>query len=373
MIAIHGKTFEDRFALRDMGGVWDKREKVWRVPEDRAEEARRLVANGTAGYDRAALATTGMQSEEMAVIAALDEEADPVTEVTEAKPVETIPDFRKPDGAETRKQLHAALSASDDWEAYRLANNLDLATSTMDAKRQAYADLYHKPFEPEMVPVTAPVTLSGDSGNVAGELAAAIAKLMARPSGVDPATVKELVRAELRDAGELVRLAVAKAVVILRKELIPPQVQFTLTRPDLSQWSNGEKRLHRSFEELVRILSTGEHVWLAGPAGSGKTTAAEQAADALGKRFFCNGGLSGVHELLGWKDIATGTYHRTQFREAFENGGLWLKDECDTDADNSILLALNAALANGHCTFPDSLHPVAKHPDFVCIAAANTF
>ena len=64
----------------------------------------------------------------------------------------------------------------------------------------------------------------------------------------------------------------------------------------------------------------------------------------------------------------------TQFLECYEKGGVFLFDEIDA-ADANVLLVINSALANGHLSVP-SRHenPVAvRHPDFVCIAAANTF
>ena len=64
----------------------------------------------------------------------------------------------------------------------------------------------------------------------------------------------------------------------------------------------------------------------------------------------------------------------TQFLDCYENGGVFLFDELDA-ADSNVLLVINSALANGHLSVP-SRHdnPVAKkHPDFVCIAAANTY
>jgi cobaltochelatase CobS len=58
----------------------------------------------------------------------------------------------------------------------------------------------------------------------------------------------------------------------------------------------------------------------------------------------------------------------------YEDGGVFLFDEIDA-ADSNTLLVLNSALANGQMALanrPDA--PVArKHPDFVAIAAANTF
>ena len=60
----------------------------------------------------------------------------------------------------------------------------------------------------------------------------------------------------------------------------------------------------------------------------------------------------------------------TSIRKVYEFGGVLMLDECD-NANASVLTAMNSALANGHATFPDAR--VARHPDFVCIAGANTF
>ena len=109
--------------------------------------------------------------------------------------------------------------------------------------------------------------------------------------------------------------------------------------------------------------------WLSGPAGSGKTTAAEKVADALGLSFYFTGALDTEYKLLGFVD-AQGKVVSTQFRRAWEEGGVFLFDEVDGSMAPA-LLAFNAALANGVCPFPDAT--LRKHPDFICIAAANTW
>lgn len=134
---------------------------------------------------------------------------------------------------------------------------------------------------------------------------------------------------------------------------------------------------HPLFRRLLTMLTAKmangyvSPVWIAGPTGSGKTHAAHQAATALGLPFYFNGALAMSHELVGFVD-AGGTYHTTPFRQAYEHGGVYLFDEVDA-SDNSALLALNAALANGSATFPDSPVPVKRHADFRCIGAGNTF
>jgi MoxR-like ATPase len=61
---------------------------------------------------------------------------------------------------------------------------------------------------------------------------------------------------------------------------------------------------------------------------------------------------------------------RSLFREAYENGGIFLLDEVDAGNAN-VLTLLNSALSNGYFSFPDGV--VKRHENFRCVAAANTF
>lgn len=127
---------------------------------------------------------------------------------------------------------------------------------------------------------------------------------------------------------------------------------------------------HAYFEALLRIVKARRNSWLCGPAGSGKTTSASEVAKLLGLRFFAKSVGPQVTEssLLGYQD-ANGKTVRTQLREAFEHGGVFLLDEVDA-ASPAVLVVINALLANGEASFPDAV--VEKHPDFVLIAGANT-
>lgn len=132
---------------------------------------------------------------------------------------------------------------------------------------------------------------------------------------------------------------------------------------------------HPMFATLCRVLSSRQadgfapNVWIAGPAGSGKTHSVKAFAKAAGLPFYYNGALRDAFELIGYKD-AHGVYHTTPFREAYEKGGVYLFDEVD-GSDNAALLALNGALANGIASFPDKL--VERHPDCRIIATGNTW
>jgi hypothetical protein len=132
---------------------------------------------------------------------------------------------------------------------------------------------------------------------------------------------------------------------------------------------------HPMFDVLLTLAvcskqPRAKHPLMVGPAGGGKTTAAEQVAEAMGLSFYTNGSLTGAHEVTGYENA--NRYVTTPFRQAFEHGGLYLADEID-GSDPAATLALNSALANGFMNFPDQPAPIRAHPQFHFIGAANTY
>jgi hypothetical protein len=207
-------------------------------------------------------------------------------------------------------------------------------------------------------PQATPKTNGHAFGDPANQLVDAIERLVGnRNQGVDVDAVNKIVDARLNDA--LAGIAT---------------VRIELAKHDGSVVQL-DGHHHPMFHKLLKVCSArlvngyAPNVWLAGPAGSGKTHAAHKTAEALGVTFYHNGALSMAHELLGFIDAA-GNYHTTQFRQAYELGGVYCFDEVD-GSDNAALLALNAALANGACAFPDKT--VTRHKDCVIIATANTW
>lgn len=126
---------------------------------------------------------------------------------------------------------------------------------------------------------------------------------------------------------------------------------------------------HHCLPDVLTMVVAGTSPFLVGPAGSGKTTLAEQIAGILKRPFYMAARVTSEYKLVGFVD-ANGKTVRTQFREAYENGGVFLFDEVDA-SDPDALTAFNAALANGYGDFPDGM--VKRHKDFVAIAAGNTF
>lgn len=128
---------------------------------------------------------------------------------------------------------------------------------------------------------------------------------------------------------------------------------------------------HKQFEVLLKSISAMTHVFMVGPAGSGKTMAASEASKALKKEFGCMsvGPQTTQSHIMGYMD-ANGNYVSTEFRRRYENGGVFLFDEIDA-ANPAVLTCINSAIANEVCSFPDQM--VSKHDEFIVVASGNTF
>lgn len=128
---------------------------------------------------------------------------------------------------------------------------------------------------------------------------------------------------------------------------------------------------HHKLGDVTLDLLAGEHVLMVGPAGTGKSTIAEQAAESLGLGFYAISlsPMTPASQILGYMQ-AQGEYVRTLYREAYENGGVFHFDEFD-NAHPSVLAVINASLANGQMAFPDKM--IKRHADFRCVASANTY
>lgn len=149
------------------------------------------------------------------------------------------------------------------------------------------------------------------------------------------------------------------------KSLTPTRLE--ITRPDTPEITQ-LGLVHRETAKIINALSAGVNVYLHGPAGSGKTTVARKCAQAFGLQFYFMAKVESEYQFTGFID-AKGDTVRSQFRDAYEHGGVFLFDEMDASSPSAVV-ALNAALANGICSFPDGI--VQRHKDFYCIGAGNT-
>lgn len=217
------------------------------------------------------------------------------------------------------------------------------------------------------------------------EVAAMLAKLMSKGKAtvsesdvraiVEPMIADVLERAEdlgAKNYGAILDMVQrkldgmpAREVVVKINDLEPVKLDG-YTRPE--------------FAKVLRRAAAGVNQLLVGPAGCGKTHLAAQVAQALQRPFAsvsCSAGMS-ESALQGWLlptgDGGSFEYVESDFVRIYENGGVFLLDEIDA-ADENMLLWLNQALANGRFNLPQRVGrtEVIRHPDFVCIAAANTY
>jgi hypothetical protein len=128
---------------------------------------------------------------------------------------------------------------------------------------------------------------------------------------------------------------------------------------------------HYTFPKVLVNVQEGVPSYLVGPAGTGKSTIAENVSQALGLDFSSQSVSSQttVSNLVGYMD-AMGNYVGTEFRNRYEKGGVFLLDEVDNGNPN-VLTVLNSALSNSFMSFPDGM--VKRHESFTLIATANTF
>lgn len=183
--------------------------------------------------------------------------------------------------------------------------------------------------------------------------------------------VKKVLGDQSKAAAEMLAGQVAEMALEMAKK-IARNVKITLPKREPVTIENP----HCQTVELIKLLETlrpgMRNVMLVGPAGSGKTMAADQAAVALGfTEAYIQGQTLTRYEFDGFVD-AHGVYRSSMFRRFCEgDGGVFLQDEIDS-SEPAALLALNAYLANGRVTFPDGKTFKRSERHYV-VAAGNTF
>ena len=139
---------------------------------------------------------------------------------------------------------------------------------------------------------------------------------------------------------------------------------------------SGEK-FHKQLPLIVKLLASrnamgfSEFIYIWGAPGSGKTHMAKQIAKCLGVRAYTYpvGPTITEGKLLGFNNIATGSFIAGWLYEAYKNGGLVALDEIDL-ADAAVLGATNS-IENDAYIFGNG-EAIERHQDFYLIAFANT-
>lgn len=301
------------------------------------------------------------------------------------------------------------------YEARLLAERIGRVTTGMTVTRDLRADLRQLAVECGMNDMNAQAATDNDliglclvaqkNADAAVKMASKIQERIAGPApprsepspGLDEKTFTKLVgdmlavareyadNADVNLRGELQEYAQSmggKNLAVLLQEIdavrddIPNQITAALkaiapTRLNISLNTAPPTPLglvHKKTPAIIKALAAGVNIYLHGPAGSGKTTVARKAAEAFGLQFYFAAKVESEYQLIGFTD-AKGDAVRTPFREAYEHGGVFLFDEMDGSSPAAVV-ALNAALANGICPFPDRI--VTRHKDFHVIGAGNT-
>lgn len=144
--------------------------------------------------------------------------------------------------------------------------------------------------------------------------------------------------------------------------------EYKIVRVDGTTHTTTGEHYHAKFNEIVQVISMNEFPYLYGPAGSGKSEIARQAAAALGLDFYMQSCITETFTLSGFNSAA-GEYQETPFYKAFKFGGLYLLDEMDACLPE-VLTNLNQALANGYYNFAGET--VKAHENFRIIGTGNT-
>ena len=208
--------------------------------------------------------------------------------------------------------------------------------------------------------------------DAADNLAKALADLLASGNMLDENKVREIARQEDSKVAEHIQRTISEAVAAINA---PTRVHIVSRENDGSEAVRDMGVQHHNFPRLLAYCQQRDrsgcrpNIWLPGPAGSGKTTAAENIAVCLGVEYGYMGALMDKTEAFGYMD-AHGNYVETEFYRRWKNGGVFLWDESD-GSDPMQAVCMNAALAGKWAAFPCGM--VRRHEDFIFIAAANTY
>jgi hypothetical protein len=138
------------------------------------------------------------------------------------------------------------------------------------------------------------------------------------------------------------------------------------------------KFAHATSEYVARLVMAGAPVWLHGPAGTGKSSAARHAAEVFGeavgidpdKRYFEVNLAGAMVSAVKGKDRLK-EFVESDFMRAYEHGGLVCLEEFDS-AHPTVGTALNTALAGpGYFNDAEGRY-VKRHPNFRCVVTANS-
>lgn len=187
-------------------------------------------------------------------------------------------------------------------------------------------------------------------------------------------------RSKSGSTGEPQVIVKEKIVKVPVEVVIEKVVGYRLMTSEGETRREGELVLPEEFQDILDLAQERMNIMLVGPSGCGKSFIGEELAKALELEFSsisCSIGLSEA-KVSGWllpiESNGAFGFVPADFVNRYENGGVFLLDEIDA-ADANMLVYMNQALANDSFFLPQRRENtrVKRHPDFVCVAAANTF
>jgi cobaltochelatase CobS len=231
-----------------------------------------------------------------------------------------------------------------------------------------------------MIQAMAPMVKKAVSDQLLPELAEKINKIMTevQKQAVNPATAKLDEQVKFAEAAtkKLEKIsngfdkqladAIAKAAAASTGKAI---VDLTVQLPDGTEHTS-EGLHHYLTPKLLKLMQRRRNIYLPGPAGSGKSTAARKAAAILGLPFYyvSLNPMASPTRIEGYQ-TPHGEYVMTLFRRAYEFGGVFCADEVDNSSPN-LWTSVNNAIDSDLGSFPDGM--VQRHKDFVFVGTGNT-
>lgn len=243
-----------------------------------------------------------------------------------------------------------AIAAAPGWASYSKARQINTANLSGETLFIAADDLG--------VDVAAAIAAARNTARAsAGAAFGAVGTAEPAVTGLSRQDVRTIAREEITARLE----PQIKTVVVIERPGAKPANTGSVTHPKFDQLARAAVCRDFSGNRL--------NVLLVGPTGTGKSYACKQLAEAMGLDFYFQSQADESFALVGYERV-NGTQKYTPFVTAFRDGGVCLLDELDRYSPKA-LTALNAALANGRMTL-DNGEVINRHPDFVCVGAANT-
>lgn len=200
-------------------------------------------------------------------------------------------------------------------------------------------------------------------------------KMAGFSAGVDEEAVKGIVEKSLSERLSSVEKVVSDTVSAEMERYKRNAPRKLVIDMGAKKVTTKEELRHERFEDALKIMSAGHHLWLYGPAGTGKSKMAHQLADAIGAKYHYTGAI--LDEFTGLKGFidANGTKHGTEFTRALEDAKsgeqvVMCFDECDGSIPE-VLITLNNLLSDGAIECMGELYEYTDNLHFVACGNTN--